>query len=42
MIPDWPRAARLAAAAFLLGWLTSGFGLSNLAFLWIAYHHGGL
>lgn len=40
--PDWPRTLRLAALAFVLGMAATGLGGSNLAFLWVAYKHGGL
>lgn len=39
---DWPRTLRLAAVAFLAGVAATALGASNLAFLWIAYQHGGL
>lgn len=39
---DWLRVVRLSLAAFLIGAATTGLGLSNLAFLWVAYTHGGL
>lgn len=39
---DWPRTLRLAGLAFLIGLLGVGVGGALTAFLWVAWHHGGL
>ena len=36
------RTVRLAIIAFLIGFAAVAGGVSQVHFLWSAYHHGGL
>jgi len=35
------KTFRIALLAFLVGFLTVAVGVSQMVFLWNAYHHGG-